>query len=147
MLLGSTLADGAGAGPGDGQSRGAADDGDDEALAQHLGGEPEARGAERRPHGELLPAGRRLREQQIGDVDAGDEQHQRHRAAQRESVGFNCATPSSLIGDSVAASPSLSSGYCFASRAAERVELRPRGGRARRRRAAARPRLERMGAA
>ena len=33
---------GAGAGPGDAKPRGAADDGDDEALAQHLSGETEA---------------------------------------------------------------------------------------------------------
>ena len=47
-----------------------------EALAEQLPRQPGARGAERQAYAQLVAPRRRAREQQVGDVGAGDEQHE-----------------------------------------------------------------------
>ena len=56
----------------------------EQALGQKLADEPRAPGAERRANGHLAVARRRAREHQVGDVGAGDEQHEPDRAEQHE---------------------------------------------------------------
>ncbi len=63
------------------QQRAAAGEG--EALRQHLANESPRRAAERRADGELALARRGADEQQIGDVRAGDEEDEEHRARER----------------------------------------------------------------
>ncbi len=55
-----------------------------QALGQHLPGQPPPSGAKRRAHRELAAPLRAAGEQQIGDVHAGDREDERHRAEQRE---------------------------------------------------------------
>ena len=54
-----------------------------DALDEQLPHEPETAGAERRPHRQLALPRRRARQEQVGDVGAGDEQHEADRAGQR----------------------------------------------------------------
>ena len=65
-------------------ARHGAGDRQDEALDQQLTDEPPAAGAERRADADLALARARAREEQIGDVRAGDEQHDRDRAEQHQ---------------------------------------------------------------
>ena len=55
-----------------------------QAFSKHLAHQPAAAGAKRRAHAELALARGAARQQQIRDVDAGNEQHERNRAHQRE---------------------------------------------------------------
>ena len=54
------------------------------ALGEELADQAAASGADRRAHDDLAAARRGARQQQIGDVGAGDEQHEAHRAEQHE---------------------------------------------------------------
>ena len=54
------------------------------ALDEQLRRQPRASAAERRPHRELVLARRAARDQQVRDVDAGDEQQESDRAEQHE---------------------------------------------------------------
>ena len=56
------------------QSARGADAGEQQALGEQLPGNPESRGADRQPDAQLVPARRRARQQQVGDVGAGDQQ-------------------------------------------------------------------------
>ena len=56
-----------------------ADAGQQQALAQQLPRDPQARRAERDAHAELVPARGRAREEQVRDVRARDQQHERRR--------------------------------------------------------------------
>ena len=68
----------------DAQPRDAAGGREHQAFGQHLAHQAAALGAERGAQADLALARRAARQQQVGDVDAGDEQHQRDRADQRE---------------------------------------------------------------
>ena len=58
-------------------------------LHQELLHQAAASRAERKPDGQLLPAGRAARQQQAGDVDAGDRQHQPdHHQQHREEQAY-----------------------------------------------------------
>ena len=72
-------------------TRRAAGERDHERLGDQLAGEPEARRAEGRADGELVGV-TILREQQVGDIDAGNRQHNA-TAPSSACVGRNCATP------------------------------------------------------
>jgi hypothetical protein len=62
-----------------------------QALGEQLAHQPRAAGAERRPDADFaLPCGG-AREQEIGDIDARDEQHQQHGADQHEQRRPNLA--------------------------------------------------------
>ena len=61
--------------------------GEHEALGEHLADEPPAAAAERRAHRQLPLARGRAHEQQVRDVGARDQQHERHRPHQREDRG------------------------------------------------------------
>ena len=67
---------------GDDDAGEAAEQREHQVLGQHLTHQPAAAGAERRTHGQLLLAMAAAREQQVGDVGARDQQHQRHGAEQ-----------------------------------------------------------------
>ena len=53
------------------------------ALGEQLPDQPAAAGAEREPHRELALPRRGPRQQQVGDVRAGDQQHRAHRPAEQ----------------------------------------------------------------
>ena len=53
-----------------------------QAFGQQVSRQPPAGGAERQPHGELALPRRRSRQHQVGEVRAGDEQHERDGAEQ-----------------------------------------------------------------
>ena len=53
---------------------------EEQALGEQLTDHPRPPGAQRRAHRELAAPLRASRQQQVGDVDAGDRQHQQHRA-------------------------------------------------------------------
>ena len=63
---------------------GAAETREHHALDDQLPHDAAAAAAERRPHGNLLLPAHGAREQQIGDVRARNQQHERHRAQQHE---------------------------------------------------------------
>ncbi len=71
-------------GRGQAEADGAADDSEDEAFDQQLPDDPPAGGAEGGAHRDLAPALGRAREQQVGDVGAGDQQHEGDGAKNRE---------------------------------------------------------------
>ena len=58
------------------QPEGRAGRGHDQALGEQQPGEPPSRAAQRQAHAEFVAARQRAREQQAGDVGAGDEQHE-----------------------------------------------------------------------
>jgi hypothetical protein len=60
------------------------DGGNERALDQHLPGQPRAPAAERGSHRQLVLSRRAAGNQQVGDVDAGDQQQDADRAEQRE---------------------------------------------------------------
>ena len=60
-----------------------------QALGQHLPQQPRRAGAERRAQTQLALAHGAAREQQVGDVDAGDQQHERDRAGEHEQRRAN----------------------------------------------------------
>ena len=62
----------------------AAGAGEQQALDEELAHELAARGAERQPHGDLALAHEAARDEQVGDVGAGDEQHQADHAHQHD---------------------------------------------------------------
>ena len=57
------------------ERRDAAERGEEQALGEELHHEVAARGAEREPHAISVARARAAREQQVGDVGAGDQQH------------------------------------------------------------------------
>ena len=65
----------------------AADAGQHEALDDQLPDDPRAAGAERDAHRDFLLAADRAREQQVGDIGARDQQHQRDGAEQHQQRG------------------------------------------------------------
>ena len=67
------------AGDGEEQADAAADEAEHHALDQQLTDDAPARGAEGDADGDLARPMRRAREQQVGDVRAGDEQHEARR--------------------------------------------------------------------
>ena len=67
---------------GDGESDDAAGDGEEDALDQRLRDDLPARRADRQPQRRLAAPRDRAREQQVGDVGAGDQQHQSAHAEQ-----------------------------------------------------------------
>src|SRR4029453_11287482 len=69
---------------GDRKSSEATPGAEDPALGQHLTYESAAVCTERRAHADLTRAGGASRQEQIRDVDAGDEQHEHHRYRQRD---------------------------------------------------------------
>ena len=71
----------------DHEARGPASHRQHEALGQHLPDEACPPRAECRAHAELALAGGASRQQQARDVDAGDEQHERHRPDERQRGG------------------------------------------------------------
>ena len=54
------------------------------ALGQQLADQPAASGAERRPHRQLAVAAQEPRQRQVGDVRAGDEEHETGRAKEEQ---------------------------------------------------------------
>ncbi len=54
------------------------------ALSEHLPDQPHAAGADRRAHHQLASARRRAREQQVRDIGARNQQHERHRGEQHQ---------------------------------------------------------------
>ena len=58
--------------------------GEDEALGEHLEDQPPPPGAERGSDRDLFPAHRRAHEQQVGDVGAGDQDHDPDRGQKRQ---------------------------------------------------------------
>ncbi len=67
---------------GDEEAGGAAHDGEQKAFGQQLADDAQAARAQRGADGDFLFAGGGAREQQVGDVGAGDQQNQRDRAEQ-----------------------------------------------------------------
>ena len=65
------------------RTEGAAGERDDQALDEQLPDDGAAGGAHRGPHGQLALARAAARQQQVGDVGAGDEQQEPHRAQQQ----------------------------------------------------------------
>ena len=61
-----------------------AEQADDRRLREQLPDDAQAAGAKGGPNRDLAMAYRRPREQQVGDVRAGDHQHERHRAHHRQ---------------------------------------------------------------
>ncbi len=61
---------------GEDQSEGGARGGQERRLGEQLPGEPQSRGAERQPDAQLMASRDRARQQQVGDVGAGDEEHE-----------------------------------------------------------------------
>ena len=66
------------------QSEQAADDAENEAFGEKLANQTSSPCAKRGAHGNLGLPGRRLREEEIGDVDAGDQQHEPDRAEKHQ---------------------------------------------------------------
>ena len=82
----------------------AGDGGEDEALHEHLADEAAAAGAERGAHGELLLAPGRAGDHEVGDVGAGDEQHEGDLAEEeereeRQEVGDHRVGPGAVLRD------------------------------------------------
>ncbi len=73
------------------QSARAADAREDEALGEQLAHEPRASGAERGADRELAVARGRPREQEVGDVGAGNEEHEGDGAGEDEQRGTDVA--------------------------------------------------------
>ena len=71
-------------GVGHGEARDRAQQREQHPLDHEQPRHPGARGAQRKADGDLAPAAQRAREQQVGDVGAGDEQHERDHSGQRE---------------------------------------------------------------
>ena len=97
---------------------GAADERQHQALGQELPRDLDPRRAERRPHRHLaLPRGA-AREEQIGDVGAGDEQQEAHR--ENSSSEFFVAGLRKLLrnGSTLGVQPRLESGNSAACRSA-----------------------------
>src|ERR1700761_540954 len=75
----------------DSESGNAAKQAEEHALGQKLADEPSAAGADGETNGDFLPPAHRTRHQQVGNVRAGNEQHQahdeqQHRAYQRQAA-------------------------------------------------------------
>ena len=64
-------------------SQGAADHGEDQTLRKKLGKDGAASGTERAANSQFLLARHAARQQEIGDVDAGNEQHKAHGAKEQ----------------------------------------------------------------
>ncbi len=69
------------------EPRAAAHEREQHALRQKLTHHAPARSAERRPQRDLFAPRRRAREQEVGDVGAGDQKHEADRAQEREEDG------------------------------------------------------------
>ena len=68
----------------DQQTGGATEQPQEQALRQELADEPLPARAKRRAYGDFLLTAGRPREQQVGDVHAGNEQHERHESQQHQ---------------------------------------------------------------
>ena len=66
------------------EPRGAAEPGEHQALGQHLPDDAAAPGADGRANGELARARREPSEQEVGDIAAGNQQHEAYRGEQDE---------------------------------------------------------------
>ena len=64
-----------------------AGDGEQQALDEQLAEDPDARRADRQPHGDLALARGRARQHQVGEVRAGNQQHQRRSIASSSQSG------------------------------------------------------------
>ena len=73
------------------------DERQEDALHQQLPHQAPARRANRHAHGDLTRALRRARQQQVGDVGAGDQEHEADRAHQRQEHGAYRAGVEALI--------------------------------------------------
>ena len=85
------------------QTRGGAEQGEDEPLRKALREEPSASGAERDPQRDLVPARRGARGEESRDVDAGDEKQDRDAAEEREENGPDLANAVGMEADRVVA--------------------------------------------
>ena len=74
---------------GEAETDNAADEGQEHALDEQLTNDPPPRRAEGHAHGDLPGAMGRAGQQQVGDVRAGDQQHERDRAHERPEDGFD----------------------------------------------------------
>jgi hypothetical protein len=93
--------------PGEQQAdRGAAQRQQD-AFRQQLAHDASAVGAQRGANGELTPSSRGARQQQIGDVGAGDDQHEPDRAHQQQQRGSNVPHHVVFHGDELGPSPRI----------------------------------------
>ena len=72
---------------GEDQAQAAADHRQEGALGEQLADQAAAGGAQRQPHGDLAPAPGGARQQQTGDVGAGDEQDEGDRAGEQQEEG------------------------------------------------------------
>ncbi len=66
------------------QPEAAGERGEQQALGEQLTNQPSASGAQRQAHGGFLLSRHAAREQQIGDIDAGDQQQQADRGKQHQ---------------------------------------------------------------
>ncbi len=73
--------------PRDEQPGSSAGEAEHDRLGEHLPGDPGAAGADGAAHRDLPPPVRGLRQQQVGDVHARDQQHERHRGEQQPERG------------------------------------------------------------
>ena len=73
------------------QAARAAEDGDDQVLGEQLPHQAEPRGAERAPDRELTLTCLGARQEQVGDVDARNEEHEPDRRAERHQRRLHVA--------------------------------------------------------
>ena len=88
-----------------------------QAFGEHLAHQPAALGAKRGAHADLALARGASRQQQVGDVDARDEQHERDRADQREQRRPQLADHLLLQRKSITVRRALRCGSSFSSSA------------------------------
>ena len=91
----------------DRESGRAAGEAEDERFGEKLTEQPSAAGAERDPHREFGPARRRAREQQVGHVGAGDEEHEADSAEEDEQRRTYRADHQILQADRVERQPAV----------------------------------------
>ena len=109
------------------------------AFGETLAHQPAAARPERHAHGKFALARNRARQQQAGDIDAGDQQHQADRAQQQPERGAHIPT-SGRSGCATKPRPLLVSGYCCGQAAADRWPVPSAPGPASRRAGGARRR-------
>ena len=95
MLSGYALEQRLEAEPGQADPERATEHGNDDPFGHELADQTSASGAERRSHGELAPAGLGAGQQQVGEVRAGDEQHEADRALKHPERRLTVPTMSS----------------------------------------------------
>ncbi len=123
--LGRDRVHGLQAGSGNGQARQPAGDPEHQALGDDLPDNPAARGAERRAHRQFLPAADEARDQQVGDVGAGQEQQQAHDHRQHRQHQPHVGASQRVAGGADADRPlAIRLGMRLGQRAADRRDLR-----------------------